>query len=71
MRHIIIALFATVAAVLAAISGAQAQPAPATPPPTPAVYGPPISLETAKKVMAAAEAEAVKNNLGHGHYHSR
>ena len=37
--------------------GAQ-QPAP--PPP----YGPPISLETAKKVMAAAEAEAVKNNWG-------
>src|SRR5262249_61729738 len=27
-------------------------------------YGPPMSLETAKKVMAAAEAEAVKNNWG-------
>jgi uncharacterized protein GlcG (DUF336 family) len=37
--------------------GAQ-QPAPPLP------YGPPISLETAKKVMAAAEAEAVKNNWG-------
>jgi len=34
------------------------QPAP------PPAYGPPISLETAKKVMAAAEAEAVKNNWG-------
>jgi uncharacterized protein GlcG (DUF336 family) len=27
------------------------------------VYGPPITLETAKKVAAAAEAEARKNNL--------
>jgi glc operon protein GlcG len=62
MRHVIIALFATVAAVMAAISSVQAQPAPAAPPPTPAVYGPPISLEMAKKAMAAAEAEAVKNN---------
>ncbi|MGB7832052.1 MAG: heme-binding protein [Xanthobacteraceae bacterium] len=34
---------------------------PAAPPPPPA-YGPPISLEMAKKAMAAAEAEAVKNN---------
>jgi glc operon protein GlcG len=63
MRHIIIALFATVAAVISAISGAQAQPAPAAPQPTPAVYGPSISLDMAKKVMAAAEAEAMKNNL--------
>jgi glc operon protein GlcG len=59
MRHIIIALFATVAAVIAAISGTQAQPAPAAPP----LYGPSISLDMAKKVMAAAEAEAIKNNL--------
>jgi len=29
---------------------------------TPPAYGPPITLETAKKVMAGAEAEAVKNN---------
>ena len=32
-------------------------PTPAPPPP----YGPPISLEAAKKVMAAAEAEASRN----------
>jgi glc operon protein GlcG len=42
--------------------GAQ-QPAPPSPPPT-TPYGPPIGLEAAKKVMAAAEAEAMKNNWG-------
>ena len=61
MRHVNIALFAT-AAIIAAIGSAQAQPAPAAAPPTPAVYGPSISFEMAKKVMAAAEAEAIKNN---------
>jgi glc operon protein GlcG len=40
--------------------GAQ-QPAPPSPPPT-TPYGSPIGIEAAKKVMAAAEAEAVKNN---------
>jgi len=45
---------AFVLAVLA-VSSARAQ----TPPPP---YGPPISAENAKKVMAAAEAEAAKNN---------
>ena len=45
---------ACVLALLAAFSaGAQ------TPPPP---YGPPIGIENARKVMAAAEAEAVKNN---------
>src|SRR6266571_3708478 len=45
----------------AAISvGAQQPAAPSPPPTTP--YGPPITLEAAKKVMAAAEAESVKNN---------
>jgi len=39
--------------------GAQ-QPAPPPPPTTP--YGAPIGLDAAKKVMAAAEAEAIKNN---------
>ena len=33
-------------------------PAQTTPPP----YGPPIGIENARKVMAAAEAEAAKNN---------
>jgi len=34
----------------------------APPPTTP--YGPPIAIETAKKAMAAAEAEATKNQWG-------
>ena len=41
-------------------SGAQQPAAPSAPPTTP--YGSPISLDAAKKVMAAAEAEATKNN---------
>jgi uncharacterized protein GlcG (DUF336 family) len=44
---------------VAASASAQA---PAAPPPPPVLYGPPISLEQAKKVMAGAEAEARKNN---------
>lgn len=45
------------------IGGAAAQQAPAAPAPTPpAPYGAPISLDGAKKAMAAAEAEAKKNN---------
>jgi len=47
------------AATLLVSAHVQAQQ-PAPPP----AYGPAISLETAKKVMAAAEAEAVKNNWG-------
>ena len=43
------------------IAGSAQQPAAPSPPPiTP--YGSPISLDAAKKVMAAAEAEATKNN---------
>ena len=42
----------TVLTLTAAHAGAQAPPA----------YGPPITLEQAKKVMAGAEAEAKKNN---------
>ena len=33
-----------------------------TPPPPPPAYGAPIGIEQAKKAMAAAEAEARKNN---------
>jgi glc operon protein GlcG len=40
---------------------AAQQPAAPAPPPT-IPYGSPINLEAAKKVMAAAEAEATKNN---------
>ena len=46
--------------VILTAAAANAQPAPSPPPTTP--YGVPIGLEAAKKVMAAAEAEATKNN---------
>ena len=45
----------------AAIPVCAQQPAAPPPPPT-TPYGSPISLDAAKKVMAAAEAEAMKNN---------
>jgi len=51
---------ATIFAGTAIPAGAQ-QPA-APPPPLTTPYGLPIGLEAAKKVMAAAEAEATKNN---------
>ena len=47
-----------VAAAVAAVTCIPAAAQQATPP-----YGAPISLEQAKKVMAAAEAEAQKNNF--------
>ena len=43
---------------LSAIIGADSAPAQTPPPP----YGPPLGLEAARKVMAAAEAEAAKYN---------
>jgi Haem-degrading len=55
-------LLASMVAIVIATAIAGAQQAP-TPPPT-IPYGAPIGLEAAKKVMAAAEAEAVKNNWG-------
>jgi glc operon protein GlcG len=54
--HRFAATFAAIAAVFF-FSIAQAQQ-----PPAPPAYGPPITLDMAKQVMAAAEAEAVKNN---------
>jgi uncharacterized protein GlcG (DUF336 family) len=54
-----IVLIAILAIGLAA-AAASAQQAPSPPPGTP--YGPPIGFEQAKRVMAAAEAEAIKNN---------
>lgn len=65
-------LVATSLAVLFAGGAAFAQQQPATPAPSatpappaaaPLPYGTAISLENAKKMMAAAEAEAAKNNL--------
>ncbi len=52
MRRFVVALCAATAAMFF-VGQAQAQ----QPPP----YGPPITLDAAKKAMAAAEAEAVKN----------
>jgi glc operon protein GlcG len=52
--------FIVAAALLVGVTvpaGAQQPPPPPTTP-----YGPPIGLEAAKKAMAAAEAEAEKNN---------
>ena len=50
--------FALAVVMFAATASAQQAP---SPPPTTS-YGTPIGLEAAKKVMAAAEAEAMKNN---------
>jgi len=54
-------LIAGVVLMLATTSVNAQQPA-AAPPPPPPPYGPAITLEQAKKVMAGAEAEAKKNN---------
>ena len=48
------------ATLVTALTSASAQQ-PAAPPPPPPNYGPAITLEQAKKVMAGAEAEANKN----------
>jgi glc operon protein GlcG len=53
-------LLASTLAIVMVTATASAQQAPSPPPTTP--YGVPIGLEAAKKVMAAAEAEAVKND---------
>ena len=53
-------LASILATVILTATAANAQQAPSPPPTTP--YGAPIGLEAAKKVMASAEAEAMKNN---------
>ena len=55
-------VLASLFAIVIAVAAARAQQAPSPPPTTP--YGPPIGLEAAKKLMSAAEAEAIKNNWG-------
>jgi glc operon protein GlcG len=55
-------VLASMLAIVIATATASAQQAPTAPPTTP--YGAPITLDAAKKVMAAAEAESVKNNWG-------
>jgi glc operon protein GlcG len=54
MLMLSVALFAAVTV--------HAQQTPTPPPPAPPAYGSPITLDQAKKVLAAAEAEAKKNN---------
>ncbi len=62
MRTLAVALLpVSLIAIIFAAGPAGAQ-APAPAPPPQVAYGPPITLEQAKKVMAAAEAEARKNN---------
>jgi glc operon protein GlcG len=58
LRSLVVASVLCVGAVVPAV--AQQPAAPPPPPTTP--YGPPIALDAAEKVMAAAEAEAMKNN---------
>ena len=64
MRHVILATAAFCAAVLVCGPAFTQQPAPPAPPPAPQfVLGTPITLEQAKKVGAAAEAEAMRRNM--------
>ena len=60
-RTAAVMLLLYVALFVAVTVHAQAQ-TPATPPPPPPAYGTPITLDQAKKALAAAEAEAKKNN---------
>jgi Haem-degrading len=61
MYRLRLLVFAIVIFAGSTLTGRAQQPAaPSAPPTTP--YGSPISLDAAKKVMAAAEAEAMKNN---------
>ena len=61
MYKLSVIVAATAIFVGSSFSGSAQQPAAPSPPPT-MPYGSPISLDAAKKVMAAAEAEAMKNN---------
>jgi uncharacterized protein GlcG (DUF336 family) len=61
MQRLVSLVVGTVLILGASIASAQ-QPAPAVAPPPPPPYGPPITLEQAKKVMVGAEAEAKKNS---------
>ncbi|HZP35971.1 MAG TPA: heme-binding protein [Methylomirabilota bacterium] len=56
MKRLLSLIVGSIFVLAAGVAHAQ------TPPPPPPAYGAPISLEQAKKVMAAAEAEAKKSN---------
>src|SRR5919197_138012 len=59
MQRVLPLIVGMVLVLSAASAGAQQAVAP---PPPQVPYGPPITIEQAKKVMAGAEAEAKKNN---------
>ena len=61
MQRLVSLVVGAVLILGASIASAQ-QPAPAAAPPPPPPYGPPITLDQAKKVMVGAEAEAKKNS---------
>jgi glc operon protein GlcG len=63
MRRLSLMTAIACAALLFSSVAQTQQPAPAAPPPAPPQYGEPITLEQAKKVAAAAEAEAKKINV--------
>jgi uncharacterized protein GlcG (DUF336 family) len=58
MRRLVASVFAICVAVL--IGSAALAQQPASPPPPPPLYGPAVTLEQAKKVVAAAVTEAKK-----------
>jgi glc operon protein GlcG len=60
ITHAVSLVVGTALLFIAASAGAQAPGAPAAPAAPPA-YGPAITLEQAKKVLAGAEAESMKN----------
>ena len=63
MRHRVFSAFAVCSALLIGAQASAQQPPAAPPLPPPFSYGTPITLEQAKKVAAAAEAEAKKRNM--------
>ena len=60
MRNLIVAAIAAALLLSPVCAGAETTPAAAPPPPAP--YGMNIGFDAAKKALAAAEAEAKKNN---------
>jgi len=63
MLRMLVLAGAVAGALAVAAAPAAAQQPPASPPPAPLPpYGPPLSLDQAKRVMLAAELEALKNS---------
>jgi len=61
MRRLTLIAVACAAALSSSLAFAQQPAAPAAPPPAPPAYGPPVTLEQAKKAVAVAVTEAKKN----------